>query len=110
MKILLDENLPVNLKKEFGFQHEVYTVIEMKWNGVKNGNLLQLMITNGFEVFVCIDKNISSQQNLSKIPIVIFVLNAFNNKIDTLKPFVKEVILQLSSHLESGVIKIDMKK
>lgn len=39
MKLLLDENLPKRLKIDFP-DHEVATVWEMGWNGVKNGPLL----------------------------------------------------------------------
>jgi hypothetical protein len=38
MKLLLDENLPKRLKQDFP-EHEVFTVREMQWNGMKNGEL-----------------------------------------------------------------------
>jgi len=38
MKALLDENIDVRLKKYFdGSEHEVVTVKDMGWNGLKNG-------------------------------------------------------------------------
>lgn len=41
MKILLDENLPKKLKKDFP-EHEIYTVKDKSWVGEKNGeNLLK---------------------------------------------------------------------
>jgi predicted nuclease of predicted toxin-antitoxin system len=36
MKLLLDENLPKRLKTDFQ-DHEVYTVQDLGWNGIKNG-------------------------------------------------------------------------
>lgn len=57
MKILLDENLPRKLQVDLGPENEVRTVGDMDWNGKKNGELLGLMVTNGFEGFVTIDKN-----------------------------------------------------
>ncbi|MCU0426292.1 MAG: hypothetical protein MUF71_11770 [Candidatus Kapabacteria bacterium] len=42
MKILLDENLPKKLKRNFT-QHEVFTVRDKGWNGKKNAELLRLM-------------------------------------------------------------------
>jgi len=39
MKILLDENIPKNLKKDLS-QFDVITVQEMGWNGLQNGALL----------------------------------------------------------------------
>jgi hypothetical protein len=47
MKLLLDENLPVKLLASFDIVHEVRTVREVGWSGVKNGELLALMADNG---------------------------------------------------------------
>ena len=43
MRLLLDENLPKRLKKDFP-EHEVFMVGDMGWHGVKNGALLKLML------------------------------------------------------------------
>jgi predicted nuclease of predicted toxin-antitoxin system len=43
MRLLLDENLPKRLKTDF-VEHEIYTVRDKGWNGIKNGQLLQLMV------------------------------------------------------------------
>jgi hypothetical protein len=51
MKILLDENLPRKLKSDFGAGYEVHTVRGMAWLGKKNGELLGLMVFNGFDFF-----------------------------------------------------------
>ena len=56
MKILLDENLPVKLKFDFGEGFEMFSVQDMKWQGKSNGELLGLMTFNGFDAFVTIDK------------------------------------------------------
>ena len=56
MKILLDENLPKQLKSDFGPDYEVKTVRDMGWLGKKNGELLGLIVFNGFDFFVTIDK------------------------------------------------------
>ncbi len=55
MKILLDENLPRKLKDLIP-EHDVHTVVEMKWAGTKNGELLTLLYTNGFDVLITADK------------------------------------------------------
>jgi len=41
MRLLLDENLPKRLKADFP-DHEIFTVREKGWNGIKNGELLKL--------------------------------------------------------------------
>lgn len=57
MKILLDENLPRKLQATFS-DHETFTVNDIGWKGMKNGELLALLRPSGFEVFLTCDKNI----------------------------------------------------
>ena len=44
MKLLLDENVPKKLKYDLS-EFEVYTVRDKRWNGIKNGELLELMLS-----------------------------------------------------------------
>lgn len=78
MKLLLDENLPKRLKADFA-NHEVYTVRDVGWQGIKNGELLQLMITNEFHALLTFDKNLQHQQNFKKYALTVFILSASNN-------------------------------
>ncbi len=91
MKILLDENLPKQLKADFGPDYEVKTVRDMGWLGKKNGELLELTVFNGFDFFVTIDKNLRNQQNLDRIELNIFFLIAINNRRETLKALVEKI-------------------
>ena len=63
MKILLDECVTKRLKSSFS-SHEVLTVTQMKWNGIKNGKLLSLCIENNFDVLLTIDKNMPTNNTL----------------------------------------------
>ena len=65
MRLLLDENLPKRLKLDFP-DHEVFTVQNREWNGVKNGELLKLLLDNSFDALLTFDKNLQHQQNFSK--------------------------------------------
>ena len=47
MRLLLDENLSKRLKLDFP-KHEIFTVRDKGWNGIKNGKLLQLMLADSF--------------------------------------------------------------
>ena len=92
MKLLLDENLPKRLKNDFT-EHEIFTVREKGWNGIKNGPLLQLMVENGFHALLTFDKNLQHQQNFQKYTIAVFILSAINNtyfELTKLSPSVKE--------------------
>lgn len=101
MKLLLDENLPKRLKQHFE-EHEIYTVRDMGWNGVKNGELLQLMIAAEFQVLITFDKNLQFQQNFAKYTLPIIVLNAFDNTYLTLREFIPQILLLLKANLKTG--------
>lgn len=94
MKLLLDENLPKRLKTDFP-DHEIYTVRDKGWNGISNGELIQLMINNGFDALLTFDKNLQHQQNFQKYTIVVFVFSALNNtymELTRLSPQVHEYL------------------
>jgi len=97
MKILLDENLPVKLKLSFANDHEIRTVGKMGWAGKRNGELLRLMVLGGFDAFITIDKNLQYQQNISRYPIRLFILDAPDNKLNTLTPYVERLASLLSN-------------
>jgi hypothetical protein len=84
MNILLDECVPKRLKK-YLVGHAVKTVVEMGWNGIKNGNLLKLAEPY-FEVFITVDQNLRYQQNLRGFNLAIMVLIVPDNKIDSFLP------------------------
>ena len=42
-----------------------FAVTYMGWSGKKNGELLALMVSNGFEVLLTVDQNFRHQQNLA---------------------------------------------
>ena len=56
MRILLDECLPRLLKRDI-VEHEVSTVTEMGWAGLKNGELFGAA-EGDFEVLVTVDRGI----------------------------------------------------
>ena len=75
MRILIDESLPRYLKLVLA-SHDVKTVQEIGWGGIKNGPLLSLAEAD-FDVFLTGDKNLRYQQNLKarKLAIVVFPSN-----------------------------------
>ncbi|MEO6637763.1 MAG: DUF5615 family PIN-like protein [Ginsengibacter sp.] len=97
MRLLLDENLPKRLKQDFS-EHEIYTVRDKQWNGVKNGELLKLLVTNSFDALLTFDKNLQHQQNFSTYTITVFVLTAKINQYKELKKFTPKI----KEHLSSG--------
>ena len=100
MRLLLDENLPKRFKLDFP-AHEVHTVRDKGWNGVKNGELLKLLIENEFDALLTFDKNLQHQQNFSKYAIAVFVLSAKINRYEVLKP----LTFQINKYLEKGTLR-----
>jgi predicted nuclease of predicted toxin-antitoxin system len=95
MKILLDECVSKKLKLHFpGF--DVYTVSELGWSGVKNGQLMTLCAEHAFDVLLTIDKNMMHQQNLEKYPLTIVVLNSFTSRVEELISFIPAFEKQVS--------------
>ena len=71
-------------------EHEVFTVTERRWSGIKNGKLLALAEAE-FDVFLTVDQNLKYQQNLKAFHIGIILLVARNNRLKTLLPLMPEV-------------------
>ena len=62
MKLLLDECVTVDLKKDLA-EHEVRTVVEAGYKGLKNGNLLRAA-AGQYDVLITVDRNLPFQQNI----------------------------------------------
>jgi len=62
MRVLLDECVPRPLSKLLT-EHQVVTVQQAGWAGIKNGDLLR-QAEGQFDVFVTADKNLRYQQML----------------------------------------------
>jgi len=92
MKILLDESLPLKLIDEFPIDFQVFTVKGMGWLGLKNGELMRNISDSNFDLFVTVDKNLPYQQNLEKISFSIAILEAYNNRLPTLRAIIPKLI------------------
>lgn len=54
-------------------------------------NFWDLLVFNGFDFFVTIDKNLRYQQSLDRIQLKIFLLLAVNNRSETLKALIEKL-------------------
>jgi hypothetical protein len=106
MKILLDESLPRKLKGDFGLEHEVWTVRDKGWLGQKNGALLKLIVEEEFEIFITVDRNLPFQQKLEKFPLIIVILVANDNRLQTLRKLIPKLLAKLSVRDLNKVIEI----
>ena len=89
MRVLLDECFPRGLRKDLS-EHEVKTVREAGWAGIKNGALLQ-RAARQFDVLLTVDRNLEYQQNFAGAALAVIVIDAPSNDIDVLRPFMPAV-------------------
>jgi predicted nuclease of predicted toxin-antitoxin system len=94
MRLLLDECVPARLRKALP-GHEVVTVVQAGWSGIKNGKLLALAATQ-YEAFVTVDKNLPYQQNQSSLPVAVVMLDAVSNELHHLLPLIPALEAALS--------------
>ena len=93
MRILLDENLPVDLAPGL-VGHEVATVTRLGWRGIKNSELLRRS-QGHFDVLITMDRNLVSQQNIARFEVAVLVLWARSNRMVHLRPLVPAILTTL---------------
>ena len=85
MHVLLDENLDWRLVRYFDADFQVTTVSQQRWQGMRNGELLERAAA-AFDVLVTMDRGIEHQQNLRKYTIGIILISARSNRIEDIRP------------------------
>ena len=107
MKILLDKNIDIRVKLLFPEGMEVFTVKDMGWAGVKNGELMQLLSENKFDFWIVVDKNIPYQQNTKDISFTIIVLNVFRNTLKNIHAILPKILDTLKIPSSNNVVVIN---
>ncbi|MEJ7139127.1 hypothetical protein [Amphibiibacter pelophylacis] len=88
--------MPARLRRALPL-HQVSTVTQEGWSGIKNGQLLALAATR-FDAFITVDKNLPYQQKQSALPVAVLVLDAVSNELSCL--------LELIPALEKALISL----
>jgi hypothetical protein len=78
----------------------------MGWSGMKNGELLQLMAGQGFQIFLTVDQSIRHQQNLKSAGVAVIVLVAPSNRLADLVPLIPSAQAALGSIKPGDVVEI----
>lgn len=103
MRVLLDECVTRYLKRDFT-GHEVLTVEEAGFKGLKNGRLLQAA-SGRYDVLVTVDQNLHYQQNLTTFAIAVIVMKAKRSTYPMLKPLMPQVLETLEK-IQPGEVSI----
>ena len=88
MRILLDKNVPVQLRRQL-LGHLVESNANRGWGEVENGDLLTMAERYGFDIMITADQNIKYQQNLARRKIALVVLGS--NRWPLLRKHILEI-------------------
>jgi uncharacterized protein DUF5615 len=102
VKLLLDECVDRRLARDIR-DHEVRTVLDLRWAGVQNGALLA-RAAGQFDAFITVDRNLAVQQRIDTLPFAVVVLRARTNRLADLRPLVP-LLLQALPNLRPGEVK-----
>ena len=82
----VDRRLATNIQG-----HDVKTVPDAGWAGLKNGDLLS-RAQHEFDALVTTDRNLPFQQDLSRFAIAVIVLRAQSNRIADLRRLIPQLL------------------
>jgi hypothetical protein len=105
IKLLLDENLPHNLRTEI-LGHEVFTVSFMGWSGVENGELLQKAAEASFDALITNDRGLEYEQAQAALPLAVVILLVSSNTIETIRPLYPALGEALKSLSPKNLVKV----
>ena len=103
MRVLLDEQLPRQLAP-YLVGHEVRTVQQQGWAGLKNGELLRQAAFAGFEIFLTADRQLPHQQNLKDAPLFVIIVIAVSNALEDLLPAVPAALAAMAASKAGEVV------
>ncbi len=102
---MLDECVDWRLSRAI-VGHNVKTARQMGWNAIKNGELLKFA-SEQFDVFITVDRNLSSQQNLRGLKIAVIVLHAKTNRLAELLPMIPDLLAAIVSLKQGQVTTVE---
>ena len=100
-KVLLDENLPVKINFRLQDACEIFTVKDMDWNALENGDLINAMQKEGFDFLITSDTNLQYQQNIGAYSVCFIVLNIRDNNYETILPLIEKIKVILENKVKS---------
>ncbi len=107
MRVLLDEQLPRQLAP-YLIGHDVRTVQQQGWAGLKNGDLLKQARDALFEVFVTADQNLQFQQSIKNSGLFVVVLVAPSNALEDLLPILPATLVTLADPRVGHVVRVSV--
>lgn len=105
MKLLLDENIPHDLR-HFLPGYEVFTVAYLGWSSIENGELLQKAGDQGFDAMITKDSGVEYEQHLATLPVAVVILKSKTNKLDDIRPLLPELMRVLVNLEPKAIVRV----
>lgn len=105
MLVLFDQGTPVPIRR-FLVGHTARTAAQEQWATLKNGELLTVAETAGFDVLLTTDKNMRSQQNLACRKIAIVVIG--RQQWPALQPHIDRVVAAVNAATPGSYIEVEI--
>jgi hypothetical protein len=107
LSVVIDEDLSVDLRHQFGDNVRAETVAYRGWKGLKNGQLLKAIADAGdVDVFITADKNLRHQQKIQGLPFGVLVLRPRSKRLETLIELMPQVLRILPGILPGVVVEV----
>src|SRR4051794_7038891 len=105
MKLLLDENLPHELRHLLAGASTLPATY-MSWSGIANGDLLKTAAEDGFDAMLTMDSGIPHQQNPGTLPCSVVLISAKSNAMVHLAPLVPQLLRALLTSSPRSIIRV----
>jgi len=86
--------------------HDVHHVVDMGWSSKRNGELLTLMIAEGFEALLTVDQHLEFQQNVRASGIGVVVVREPRTRLMELRALVPQILDALSKVRAGALIRV----
>lgn len=106
MRVSLDECVPRKLKRDL-IGHDVQAVVDIGWSSKRNGELLQLMLTQKFEVLLTVDQNFEFQQNVRASGLGVVVVIVRKNRLRELRPLASAMLSAIARVRPGELIRVE---
>lgn len=85
--------------------HEVGTIEQVGWKGLKNGELLA-RATERFDALLSMDKNLPLQNEISRYRIGLILVRARSNRIEDLMPLAGQILEALAAITPGSIVRV----
>ena len=86
--------------------HDVSTVRDQGWLGLRNGVLLRAASAAGFDALITADSSLRHQQNVARSGVSVIVLVNVRNRLSSLRPLIADVLVALATIRRGEVLEI----